>query len=848
MNNIKNVGVKMELDELYDLVTPMMKQYLDVKKQYHDCILFYRLGDFYEMFFDDALKACKILDIALTGRNGGLEERIPMCGIPYHAYETYLKKLLDAGYKVAICEQLEDAQPGKMVKRDVIKVISPGTNTNLDNNEYNYLMFIDDQQDNYYYLALVDLSTGKLKAKKIVKDYQKLINLIRDYQIKEIVLRDGFDTSIFNELLKSYQLLISFNFGKDLDNVYLQEVDSHYQEAFGNLFNYVKSLVMNDINYYLEIEYDNQEMMNLDFNTKYNLELVASIRNNEKYGTLYWYLDKTKSAMGSRRLKEYIENPLIKKELILARQDFIKALNTQIILIEKIRSYLDNVYDIARLVIRVANENISPKEVLWLYNSLVAGQEIMTCLKEYQLNNINDFIKNVPDVKMIITLIEDALCFELLDGNHDKLIKEGYHPQLDAFNETLLNSTNWLLAFEKRQKELTGINNLKVKYHKTFGYYIEISNSNKNLIKEEYGYIRKQTLSNKERYVNMELKEEESAILTAQDNVSKLEQALFNDIVKQLKLYLRDLQSYASLLADLDVMQALALISNEHGYSCPVFNDNHTLKIIDSFHPIIKNINKEKIFVNNDYLMTEKTNTLIITGPNMGGKSTYMRQLSIIVIMAQMGCFVPASEANMMIFDNIFTRIGASDNLIQGQSTFMVEMLEASNAILNATSNSLILFDEIGRGTATYDGMALAGAIIEYVSANIKSKLLFSTHYHELTSLEQNHQEIKNYQAMVIDNDNQISFTYKIKPGSIDKSYGLHVACLANIPQPILKRAELLLDNFENKGSSINQVEYIEIVKDDNKDIVEKIRDLNIDRLSPIDALLLLEKLKKEIK
>ncbi|MDR1781880.1 MAG: DNA mismatch repair protein MutS [Bacilli bacterium] len=838
----------MEIDKVYDLVTPMMKQYIDIKRKYMDCIVFYRLGDFYEMFFDDALIASNILSIALTGRNAGLDQRVPMCGIPYHAYESYLKRLLDEGYKVAICEQLSEAGIGKMVDRGVIKVLTPGSYTDNESISYNFLMFIDDTKPNYYYLALADLSTGKLKAKKIIKDVNKLINIILEYQIKEIVLRDKFDTSIFNNLLKTYRLLISFNFNQDHSNPYLNEINKEYYDAFSNLFNYIKTIQFNDIDYYLEIEYDNKDSMSLDYNAKYNLELITSIRNNDKYGTLFWYLDKTKTAMGSRKLKEIIENPLIKKELIINRQNFIKVLLSDVIKTEKIRKYLQEVYDIERLVVRLASNNINVKELLWLNNSLKASYEIFNLLKEFNNDIINNYLNDIKDVHEVISLIEQSIPIEILDGNNEKIIKDGYNEQLDEYRNILNDSTSWLLNFEQKQREITGINNLKVKYHKTFGYYIEVSNANKHLIKDEFNYIRKQTLTNGERYINVELKEKESQILSAQDNVNKLEIILFNDIVKELNKFIKDMQDIASKLSYIDVMQALSKISNQSDYTCPIFNDEHKIDIKSSFHPIIKQINKEQEFINNDFMMGSDINTMIITGPNMGGKSTYERQLALIIIMAQIGCYVPAQEANLMIFDNIFTRIGASDNLIQGQSTFMVEMLEASNAILNASENSLIIFDEIGRGTATYDGMSLAGAIIEYITSQIKAKLLFSTHYHELVELANTNDSIVNYHASVIENDKEIILTYKIKPGSIDRSYGLHVASLANIPNPILKRAESLLNNFEIDNNNINKVEYVEVIKDSNEEVVKLINDIKLDELTGIDALLLLKELKDKLK
>ncbi|MDF9867031.1 DNA mismatch repair protein MutS [Bacilli bacterium PM5-3] len=834
----------------YSKLTPMMQQYMKVKDKYQDTILLYRLGDFYEMFFDDAITASKVLEIALTGRNAGLEERVPMCGVPFHSCEPYIKKLIDNGYKVAICEQLEEPKAGKkIVKRDVVKIITPGTALILDNNDYNYIMFIDNSKPNYYYLSLCDLSTGKLKALTITKDKTKLYNEIKNYNIKEVVVDDKFDTSLFNELIKSYKLVISFtNHNNDYKNVIIDSIELDYQDAFRNLLFYIETMQMEKLDYFMEVEYLTNDNMKLDFSSKFNLELTSTIKNNDKYGTLFWYLDKTKTAMGSRLLKEYIENPLVNKEIIIKRQEFVKAMLDNFIETELITNDLKEVYDIARIAAKIGAKTVNPKELLWLNNSLKKAQSIVSKLSQINNEIINNYVISLDLVSELEEMISHTICIEILDGDNERIINNDVDDLLDQYRETLNDSTTWLVNFETRQKELTKIKNLKVKYNKVFGYYIEVSNGNKHLVKDEYGYIRKQTLTNAERYINNELKEQESLILNAQENVTKLEQEIYLNFKQTIHQYTERLQKLAKDLAYLDVICSFAKISGQYGFSCPTFNDESIIEINESFHPIIKAIDNDNDFINNDFNIDKDTNVLLITGPNMGGKSTYMRQLALIVIMAQIGCFVPASKANLMIFDQIFTRIGASDDLVKGQSTFMVEMLEASNAILNATENSLIIFDEIGRGTATYDGMAIACAMLEYLSSQKEAKLLFSTHYHELVDLEKTNPKIKNYHASVLEKENEITFTYKIKEGSIDKSYGIHVAKLTNLPEAIIKRSYQLLASFEQEHiTEINTAQYIEVETNKYENVVKMIKDIDVNELSPVNALLMLETLQKKV-
>lgn len=827
----------MDLEKL----TPMMKQYMEVKQAHPDTIIFYRLGDFYEMFFEDALLGSKVLEIALTGRHAGLDEKIPMCGVPYHSSESYIKKLVEKGYKVGICEQLTTPKQGELVERGIIKIITPGTIEDKTSNNYNYLMYIDDTPDSYYHLALCDMLTGKLKAIMINKDIQQLYQEILSYQVKELVVQPDFDGKIFNDLLKSYKVLISFSDEATNVHPFTQDMHPAFQNAFNNMFHYLEKMQKQPLNYFMEVEYENDDYMKLDFVAKFNLELVSTIKNNDKYGTLFWFLDKTKTAMGSRLLREYIEAPLINEALIKQRQTFIEALIDHNLNRQALANLLTKVYDIARLAGKIGLNTINAKEMLWLKNSLYHASLIKIELLKIDHPSIKDYHQDLDIVDEAYQLIANNISDDYLDNN-SKIIKDGVDEKLDQYRSLLNNSTTWLVAFENEQRALTGIKNLKIKYNKVFGYYIEVSNANKALIKEEFGYIRKQTLTNAERYINSELKEQEALILNAQENINQREQELFLKVKDNLKQYTARLQTLAQKLAYLDVMQALSIISDQYNYTKPSFNKD-IIDIKESFHPIIKQLDFERTFINNDYFMDQDTNTIIITGPNMGGKSTYLRQLAIISIMAQIGCYVPAMHAQTKIFTQLFTRIGASDDLINGQSTFMVEMLEAGNAILNADADSLVLFDEIGRGTATFDGMAIAQAMIEYLTKHNQAKVLFSTHYHELINLEDKWSSIKNYRADVVEKNGTINFTYKIKPGSIDKSYGIHVAKLAHLPRELLETATDLLLEYENQKSNTTAGQLIKVKEYLDHPTIDELKGLDIDNIKPLEALTLLAEL-----
>lgn len=806
-------------------LTPMMKQYLDIKQQYPDTILFYRLGDFYEMFFDDALLASKILNIALTGRNAGLEKRAPMCGVPFHSADNYISKLINAGYRVAICEQLEDSTDSKLVKRGVTKIITPGSE--IAGDDYNYLLHVYEDAS-FYYLAFSDLSTGKLKAKRLNKDMQLVFNEIKAHNIKEVVIKHDFDSSLFNELLKTYKFLVSFVEEKS-DESFLNNIDSEYQEAFAYLFGYLKQINYDDLQYFMEVEYEADNYLKMDYNTQSNLEIITTLKNNDKYGSLFWLLDKTKTAMGSRLLKDNLNKPLIDKEAIIERQELVKHFLSNHMISEQILNELINTYDLARLATRIGQESIDRSDLARLVQSLDSCLNIINLLDKPLINNEADLIS-------IKNLIESTIDLDVI--NEMDIIKKGYDEELDEYRLTLNNSTQWLLDYEQQQRELTKIKNLKIKYNKVYGYFIEVTNANKDLIKDEYNYIRRQTLVNAERYVNSELKEQETKILLAKENTSSLEQKLFKQFKQSLAQYTNLIQELAHEVAYLDFIMSLYQLALDSNYSCPTFNDEDKVIIKDSFHPIIKQLYQDQEFINNDIILNEDTNLALITGPNMGGKSTYMRQLTLIVIMAQIGSFVPATSANLKLFSSIYSRMGASDNISQGQSTFMVEMLEAANALTNFNNNSLIIFDELGRGTATYDGLAIAWAIVEYLAQSKKAKTLFSTHYHELTKLDETYPNIINLSASVIENEANIQFTYKIVPGSIDKSYGVHVASLAHIPPVIIKRAQQILVDLE-KDTVNKDIEYVELIKESILD--EKIKQLDLNNVTPMQALSLLQ-------
>ena len=832
-------------------LSPMMLQYIEMKEKNMDVILFFRLGDFYEMFFEDALIASRELELTLTGKSAGLEDRIPMCGIPYHSVNPYIDKLIDKGYKVAICEQIEDPKTAKgVVKREVLQILSKGTMMNsefLDEKTNNYIGNVIDLKYTYV-ISYADISTGEFYTTTSIYDSNSLVSLILSLNLKEIVVKNNFDNNVLNTLKNKYKVNISI-FDEEIDvseytNIFSHIEDSKYIESIKHLLSYLISTQKRSLNYLQKINIINtKSYLKLDINARRNLELTSSLRLKERTYSLLWLLDKTKTAMGSRMLKNWIENPLVDKNEINKRYDIVEKLETEFILKEELREYLYQVYDLERLSGRIGYGNTNGRDLLQLKNSLKV------------LPNIKSILDNLKYEKTIETL--DDL-YELLQNSIDEdapvtikeggIIKSGFNLELDELKENRSSGKDFVIKMESEERNRTGIKNLKVGYNKIFGYYIEVSKSNIGLIKEEYNYIRKQTLANCERYVTPLLKEKEALILGAEEKIINLEYNLFIEIKNKVQTYIKRIQNIAKVIAEIDVLQSFATISEENNYIRPIITDKRIVEIIDNRHPVVEKV-LETPFVPNDILMDEKTNILIITGPNMAGKSTYMREFAITVIMAQIGCFVPAKKCTLPIFDQIFTRIGASDDLVSGDSTFMVEMKEANEAITNATNNSLIIFDELGRGTATYDGLSLAQAIIEYIHNNIKCKTLFSTHYHELTKLEDHFENLKNVHVSALEENGNITFLHKIKNGSVDKSYGIHVAKLANLPKSLIKRANEILSDYESNGNIEikNQISFDLDEKDEENIALEKLKQINPYEITPIEALNILYELKKDV-
>lgn len=833
-------------------LAPMMKHYVEMKDNYKDVLLFYRLGDFYEMFFEDAVTVSHELELTLTGRAAGLEERVPMCGVPYHAVNVYIDRLIKKGYKVAICEQMEDPKTAKgIVKRDITEVISSGTVTSessLNEKENNFIGNIYDF-DYMYVISYSDITTGEYYIEKLDHDKDKVLSEVISLGLKEVICNSKLDPYIINILKSQYKLTVTITDKLyELDNYsYLyNNFDVNYQIAIKHLLYYLVVEQRRNLSHIrLVIEKKQDNYLKMDVHTKRNLELTESLRLKERQYSLLWLMDNTKTAMGGRKLKQWIENPIIDKDILNQRYDIIDKLLNEFLLSDELRKYLYEVYDLERLCGRVSLGNANARDLVQLKNSLSV------------LPNIKEILTKINFYKQIETL--DSL-YELLNNSLNEtppvglkegyLIKDGYNSELEELKSLRSGGKDFISKFELEEKERTGIKNLKIGFNKVFGYFIEVSKSNLNLITPEMGYIRKQTIANGERFITPLLKEKEDLILTSEEKIIELEYNLFIEIRDKVKEYIPNLQEISKVISEIDVIQSFALISEKYNYVRPTLNDKHEIKVIDSRHPVVEKVIKDS-YVENDIVMDKNTNILLITGPNMAGKSTYMRQLGIITIMAQIGCFVPAKEANLPIFDKIFTRIGASDDLVSGESTFMVEMIEASNAIKNATENSLILFDELGRGTATFDGMSLAQAILEYIHDHIGCKTLFSTHYHELTDLEKNLKKLKNKHVSAEEKDGNIIFLHKVKDGSVDKSYGINVAKLAGLPNEVITRADDILKIYENKEKKrdITIQTTLPLNFEEPKDeLKEKLKSINILELTPLEALNKLNELKESIK
>ena len=876
-------------------LTPMMKQYMQTKEEYKDCILFYRLGDFYEMFFDDALTASKELEITLTGKNCGLEERAPMCGIPYHAVDSYLNRLVSKGYKVAICEQVEDPKTAKgIVKREVIRVVTPGTNLDtqgLDETKNNYIMCIVYMADRYG-LSVADVTTGEYLVTEL-DSQTKLMDELYKFMPSEIVCNEAFYMSgldlddLKNRLHMAIYSLEAWYFDDALCRETLQE---HFKVASlegiglsdyecgmiasGALLKYLEETQKNSLSHMSRLtRYATGNYMVLDSATRRNLELVETLREKQKRGSLLWVLDKTKTAMGARALRKYVEQPLIDKKSIVKRLDAVAELKDNAICREEIREYLNPVYDLERLVGKITYQSANPRDLIAFQSSLSMLPSVKCILKDMESDLLKEIYEELDPLEELCDLVGRAIQEEPpLAMKEGGIIKDGYNEEVDRLRKAKSEGKNWLADLETKEREKTGIKNLRIRYNKVFGYYLEVTNSFKDLVPDYY--TRKQTLANAERYIIPELKELEDTILGAEDKLCALEYELYCEVRNTIAAELTRIQRTAKAVAKLDVIASLALVAERNNYVRPKINEKGVIDIRDGRHPVVEKMIPNDMFIANDtYLDDKKQRISIITGPNMAGKSTYMRQAALIVLMAQLGSFVPASSANIGLVDRIFTRVGASDDLASGQSTFMVEMNEVANILRNATSKSLLILDEIGRGTSTFDGLSIAWAVVEYISNSklLGAKTLFATHYHELTELEGKISNVNNYCIAVKEKGDDIVFLRKIVKGGADKSYGIQVAKLAGVPDPVINRAKEIVEELvtaditgkvkdiavqgsETKKKTQKKLDEVDLtqfslfdtVKDD--DVLNELKELDISHMTPMDAMNKLYQLQNKLR
>ncbi|MCY7898844.1 DNA mismatch repair protein MutS [Bacillus spizizenii] len=853
--------------------TPMIQQYLKIKAEHQDAFLFFRLGDFYEMFFEDAKKASQELEITLTSRDGGAAEKIPMCGVPYHSASAYIEQLIKKGYKVAICEQTEDPKAAKgVVKREVVQLITPGTvmdGKGIHESENNFIASVS-ACSNGYGLALSDLTTGENLA-VLIERLEDVISEIYSVGAREIVVSGSLDADTVAQLKERCGATISIEDGETDEHVMIIEhLDNEdVTKTFLRLYTYLKRTQKRSLDHLQPVQvYELEEAMKIDLYSKRNLELTETIRSKNKKGSLLWLLDETKTAMGGRLLKQWIDRPLIRVNQIEERQEMVETLMSHFFEREDLRERLKEVYDLERLAGRVAFGNVNARDLIQLKESLKQVPGIKQLVASLAHDKAKERAERIDPCGDVLELLEEALYanppLSLKEGN---LIKDGYNQKLDEYRDASRNGKDWIARLEQQEREYTGIRSLKVGFNKVFGYYIEVTRANLHLL-EEGRYERKQTLTNAERYITPELKEKEALILEAENNICELEYELFTELREKVKLYIPRLQQLAKQMSELDALQCFATISENRHYTKPEFSKDE-VEVVEGRHPVVEKVMDSQEYVPNNCMMGDNRQMLLITGPNMSGKSTYMRQIALISIMAQIGCFVPAKKAVLPIFDQIFTRIGATDDLISGQSTFMVEMLEAKNAIVNATKNSLILFDEIGRGTSTYDGMALAQAIIEYVHDHIGAKTLFSTHYHELTVLEDKLPQLKNVHVRAEEYNGTVVFLHQIKEGAADKSYGIHVAQLAELPEDLISRAQDILKELEHSGNKPEVPVQKPQVKEEpaqlsffdeaekpaeapklskkEKQVLDAFKSLNILDMTPLEAMNEMYKLQKKL-
>lgn len=798
--------------------TPMMQQYLKIKSQYQDCLLFFRLGDFYEMFFEDAKEASRVLEITLTKRDAKKENPIPMCGVPYHSADGYIETLINNGYKVAICEQMEDPRQTKgMVKREVVRIVTPGTvmdQGGVDEKQNNYILsFV--QVNDCYALSYCDVSTGELKVTSF-NDQATLINEITTINPNEIVVNAHIDEELKRQISLTTETITVLNEISNAEYTVNTSNDQSLYNATQLLLDYIFHTQKRDLSHIeTVVKYEAVDFMKMDFYAKRNLELTESIRLKSKKGTLLWLMDETKTPMGARRLKQWIDRPLIHKNQIESRLDTVEQFIEFFIERDTLREHLNQVYDIERLVGRVSYGNVNARDLIQLKHSISEIPNIKQLLDGLDTETTEQF-KALEPLDELLTLLENSLKEEPpISVKEGGLFKKGFNQELDEYLEASKNGKSWLAELQTKERQRTGIKSLKISFNKVFGYFIEITRANlQGFDPSAYGYHRKQTLSNAERFITDELKEKEDIILGAEDKAIELEYQLFVQLREQIKTYTERLQQQAKIISELDCLQSFAEIAQKYNYARPAFSEDKTLKLTNSRHPVVERVMDHNDYVPNDCKLDQDTFIYLITGPNMSGKSTYMRQVAIISIMAQMGAYVPCEAAVLPVFDQIFTRIGAADDLVSGKSTFMVEMLEAQKALANATEDSLIIFDEIGRGTSTYDGLALAQAMIEFVAHTSHAKTLFSTHYHELTTLDQSLPSLKNVHVAANEYNGELIFLHKVKDGAVDDSYGIQVAKLAHLPEAVISRAQVILDAFEqNNNQEQTKNEKVNVIK-----------------------------------
>ena len=834
--------------------TPMVEQYLQMKKSYGDIILFFRLGDFYEMFLEDAELCSKELQLFLTKKAAGNGTFIPMCGIPHHAYLSYAQKLIDRGYKVAICEQVEDPKlTKKLVKRDVVQIITPGANLDLNSSEHNYIasLSLDVRQA---FLCYGDISTGEMKMLSLENSREKILEKILPLEIQELVLATNTDASLIMYLKENSTVCISYSndtsYSIELEPLFVNLNDPRQIDAALRLFHYMTDVEKRELSYFKPVlNLMEKKSMKIDYSAQSNMELVKSL-DGKTFGTLFWLLNKTETPMGTRYLKEQILNPSASLTEVERRLDLTELFVNHFLDRETLRDDLKGIFDMERLICRMGYENCNGHDLLQLKKSLQAIPKIRGDLERLcpLSSALQDLYLRLGDYTDLVNLLESAISENCpITITEGEIFKRGYNADLDELISLTTDAKEWISNLEIQEKERTGIHNLRVGYNSVFGYYIEVSASQVPLVKPEFGYIRKQTIKTGERYITQELKEKEDKILRAKELRTSLEYRLFKELRKKLSSYTEKIQASSDAISELDYFLCLAYVASENNYIRPKFSLTNEISITKARHPILEKASPDVLFVANDYSMKADTDVLIITGPNMGGKSTYMKEFGLLVIMAQIGSFVPAESCEIPLFDALFTRIGASDNLIKGQSTFMTEMSEVAQALSQADSHSLFLFDEIGRGTATYDGMAIAQSIIEYIVKNIHCKTFFSTHYHEITKLSEKISAVKNIHCEVKEDDGHVTFLYKMKEGSMDRSYGVNVAKLAGLPDDLIERADELLFSLESR-SNVEKTERKEVRREEKKDeLREELKRLDPMTLSPLDALNYLIDLKKRI-